>query len=72
MPYNYSLKHLLTHSKIMKAQIKTKSNFRGLNGQILNVQEISGTRVSCNYILPESNQKIIIDFNLSEIVKFIK
>jgi hypothetical protein len=56
----------------MKAEIKTKSNFRNLNGQILNVQEIVGTRVSCDYYLPEFKQKITIDFTLKEIVRFIK
>ena len=55
----------------MKAEVKTKSNFKGLNGQVLNVKEISGTRVSCDYFSQEFQVWITIDFTLSEIVQFI-
>ncbi len=60
--------HLNIHT--MKAQVKTKSNYKGLNGQILTVKEISGTRVSCEYFCEEFQRLITIDFTLTEIVKF--
>jgi hypothetical protein len=52
----------------MKAQVKTKSNFRNLNGQWLDVKEIVGTRVSC-IVDTEEYGKQTIDFSLSEVVK---
>jgi len=47
----------------MKAQVKTKSNFRNLNGQWLDVKEIVGTRVSC-IVDTEEYGKQTIDFSL--------
>lgn len=47
----------------MKVRVCTKSNFRGLNDQLLNVTECRGTRVSCEV---DGNT---IDFNLNEIVE---
>ena len=54
----------------MKAKVKTKSNFKGLNNQFLPVKEIAGKRVSCLFFCPELNKEITIDFSLSEIVEF--
>ena len=49
----------------MKAQVKTKSNFKNLNFQWLEVAEILGRRVSCFYFDHELNKKITIDNNKS-------
>ena len=57
-------------SKIMKATVKTKSNFYGLNGQTLEVKEIVGTRVTCIYFSKELQLGITIDFSIKEIVSF--
>ena len=54
----------------MTATIKTKSNFKGLNGQALKVKELVGNRVSCLYFDPEFNREITIDFTLAEVVRF--
>ena len=54
----------------MNAKIQTKSNYKNLNGQWLEVHEIRGTRVSC--IVKDDEAKdgqIISDFTLSEIVE---
>jgi phage major head subunit gpT-like protein len=52
----------------MKVQVKTKSNFRNLNGQWLELKEIVGTRVTCT-IPSEMFGSQTIDFTLSEVVK---
>jgi hypothetical protein len=50
------------------AKIKTKSNFRNLNGTFQQVYEIVGKRVTC---LVEIDGKILqTDFSLSEITEF--
>jgi|Laugresp1bdmlbsn_1035097.scaffolds.fasta_scaffold01216_3 hypothetical protein len=54
----------------MKATVKTKSNFYGLNGQTLEVKEIVGTRVTCIYFSKELQLGITIDFSIKEIVSF--
>ena len=55
----------------MKAKIKTKSNFRGLNNSWLDVKEIVKNRVTC---LVEDvmayNGKATVDFTLSEVLEF--
>jgi hypothetical protein len=54
----------------MKAKIQTKSNYRNLNGQWLEVKEVVGTRVSC--IIKDEQAyggKLLVDFNLKEIVE---
>ena len=56
--------------KIMKATVKTKSNFYGLNGQTLEVKEIVGTRVTCIYFSKDLQLGITIDFSISEIISF--
>lgn len=52
---------------MLKAKIKTKSNYRNLNGQWLPVKECKGTRVSC-IIETEIGQQTA-DFDLSEIAE---
>jgi hypothetical protein len=52
----------------MKAQVKTKSNFRNLNGQWLELKEIVGTRVTCIVPFAEFGSQTV-DFTLSEVVK---
>ena len=54
----------------MKATVKTKSNFYGLNGQTLQVKEIAGTRVTCIYFSEELQKEITIDFSIKEITSF--
>ncbi len=56
----------------MKALIKTKSNYKGLNGKWLDVKEIADTRVSCLHYCQEYKRWVTIDFNLGEIVQFTK
>jgi hypothetical protein len=57
----------------MKAVVKTKSNFRNLNGQALEVHEIAGNRVSCIvYDELAYNGRLITDFTLKEVERFIK
>jgi hypothetical protein len=50
----------------MKAKIKTKSNYRGLNGKWLAIKEIVGTRVTCYVDTPDLG-KITADFALKEV-----
>lgn len=52
----------------MKALIKTKSNFRNLNGQWLDVYETFSTRVTCKVWDCEFQKFILIDFHLREIL----
>jgi len=54
----------------MKAKINTKSNFKNLNGQFLEVKEIAGKRVSCLFFSEEFNRVITVDFTLKEILEF--
>ena len=51
----------------MYAKIKTKSNFRNLNGQWLHVKEIAGKRVSCEVVINGNSRTI--DFQLSEVTE---
>ena len=52
----------------MKAKVNTKSNFRNLNGQWLEVKEVVGTRVSC-IVETEEHGKQTVDFNLKEVIE---
>lgn len=54
-----------------KVIVKTKSNYRSLNGIELPIVEIVGTRVSCKVFDDEIGKFITSDFGLSEVVKFI-
>ena len=52
----------------MKALINTKSNYRNLNGQWLEVKEIVGNRVSCVVFDEEYQKNITVDFTKKEVV----
>ena len=52
----------------MIVKVNTKSNYRNLNGQWLEVKEIVGTRVSC-VVETEEYGKQTVDFNLSEVTE---
>ena len=62
---------LLRHKKKnnMKAKVKTKSNYMGLNGQWLPVNEIKGTRVTLT-VIDELHGEVHAHFYLSDIVEF--
>jgi len=53
-----------------KFVVKTKSNFRKLNGKELILEEIAGTRVSAR--IPDKTPQgySIVDFTLTEVIKF--
>lgn len=51
--------------------VKTKSNFRNLNGVPINLHKISGTCVTGEIIDTETNKPIKVDFTLKEVQKFI-
>lgn len=48
-----------------KVIIKTKSNFRNLNGTIQEVYEIVGTRVTC--LINIDFKLMQVDFNIKEV-----
>ncbi len=52
----------------MNAKIYTKSNYRNLNGTILNVLEIVKNRVTCKVWHEECDAFITTDFTKSEVV----
>jgi hypothetical protein len=54
-----------TKRKIMKVIIKTKSNYRNLNGTIQNVFEIVGTRVTC--LIRIEFRLMQVDFHINEV-----
>ncbi len=54
----------------MKVKIKTKSNYRNLNGQWLTVSEMLGKRVTCVIFDEGCAKKISVDFNLSDVIEF--
>ena len=49
----------------MKVQVNTKSNYRNLNGQWLNVTEANGTRVSV--LVDFDGVPTTVDFTLKEV-----
>jgi hypothetical protein len=50
----------------MLAVINTKSNFRNLNGKILQVHEVVGKRVTCLVFMPEFGRTNQVDFSMDE------
>lgn len=52
----------------MKAKVNTKSNFKNLNGQWLEVKEIVGTRVTCIIDFAEYGKQSV-DFTLKELTE---
>ena len=51
----------------MKAQVNTKSNYRNLNGSILEVVEVKGKRVTLKVWMSEVGRYNNVDFTLSEV-----
>lgn len=51
----------------MYATINTKSNYRNLNGQELEVVKFEGTSISVKYFNEEFQADITTSFNLTEI-----
>ena len=65
---NGIINNLKTKNMKNEVIIKTKSNYRNLNGTIQKIFEIVGTRVTC---LIEIDYRLMqVDFNINE-VKFI-
>ena len=54
--------------KNLKAQIKTKSNYRNLNGKFVNIVQFLGKSVYCEHINKEGDS-IFCHFNLDEITE---
>ncbi len=55
-----------------QVKINTKSNYRNLNGQWLEVKEISGKRVTCKVMDNENEEGFIhCDFTLSEVEEML-
>ncbi len=54
-----------------KAQIKTKSNYKNLNGKFVTVIQFLGTIVYCEYT-NEDGEAVRCDFSLTEITKIIE
>lgn len=54
----------LTMKKVI---IKTKSNFRNLNGSIQEVYEVSGTRVTCLIFVNKFQKAVHTDFHITEV-----
>ena len=50
-----------------KVTIKTKSNYRNLNGTIQQVYEVVGTRVTCLIFVDEFQKSIQVDFHINEV-----
>ena len=53
----------------MTAKFKTKSNYRNLNGTLLNVKECVGTRVTCLVDFNEGFGIQEVDFNIFELIE---
>ena len=50
----------------LKVKVNTKSNYRGLNGQWLQVKEVVGRRVSCVC----ADYRAVMDFTTDEVVEW--
>lgn len=61
----------MKEEKIIRAEISTKSNYAGLNGQFVKVINFCGTIVFCEYEDTDGEKKRS-DFTLSEIKKIIE
>lgn len=59
-----------TKTDYMKAKIQTKSNYKNLNGQWLEVAEIVCNRITCYYFCKDFWRLITIDFIASEILEY--
>jgi hypothetical protein len=56
---------------MMKALVKTKSNYRNLNGTWVDIIQFLGTVVYCETI-DESNTKVRFDLNIKEIESIVQ
>jgi hypothetical protein len=52
----------------LKAQIKTKSNYKNLNGKFVKIIQFLGTIVYCEYI-NEDGISVRCDFSINEITQ---
>lgn len=59
----------MENQKVVWAKINTKSNYKNLNGELLRVAQICGSRVTC-WNVNEMGMTHLIDFTLDEIVTF--
>jgi len=55
----------------MKALVKTKSNYRNLNGTWVNIIQFLGTIVYCE-IIDESGTQVRFDLNIKEIESIVQ
>ena len=55
----------------LQVVVKTKSNYRNLNGVALRVKEIIGDIVAVKVWSDELQKYLTVDFKLKEVVKFI-
>jgi hypothetical protein len=62
----------MTAAHQLYAEIKTKSNFRGLNGKLLKVSAFCGTIVDCIIFDEDFQKEVTASFSLSEVVKIIQ
>jgi hypothetical protein len=53
----------------MKAKVSTKSNYKNLNGQWVEIKEFLGTIISCLVFDEILGKKITVDFSLKEITE---
>ena len=61
--------YLNSKTKYMKAKVSTKSNYKNVNGQWLEVKEFLGNMVSCVIFSEEEQRHITIGFTLKEITE---
>lgn len=61
--------YLNSKTKYMKAKVSTKSNYKNLNGQWLEVKEFLGNIVACVIFSEEEQRHITVDFSLKEIIE---
>ena len=53
----------------MKALVKTKSNYRNLNGQWVTIKQFLGNIVYCQYFCKEREILVTFDLLLNEIIE---
>ena len=51
-----------------KVRIKTRSNYRNLNGTLQKVYEVVGDRVTCSIFIEEFGKEVQVDFGKKEVV----
>lgn len=55
----------------LRAKINTKSNYRNLNDQFLDVHQMAGRRVTC-ICQNEFGHNIYVDFTIDEVSEFLE